>query len=141
MTEGYKIYSYQHNQQMNRAQPRQILPNHDQINTKINQINQINQRKIPQIITPSCHALIVHIFTIATNDCRRTPRYCSYHHSKTHSTEECRKKPKQEAHTVNETTPEQFTQNTLDWAFACGSSSQNILTYDSACTTHLIKDI
>ena len=28
-----------------------------------------------------------------------------------------------------------------DWAFACGSSSQNILTYDSACTTHLIKDM
>src|SRR3990167_3932395 len=44
----------------------------------------------------------------------------------------------------DKTSPEQFHEDNQDWAFVCESTvnrRSNILTYDSACTNHLIKDI
>src|SRR3990167_3071130 len=85
-----------------------------------------------------------HLHNHSTTDCRKTRKYCSYHKSGTHSTEECRKRPKQgEAHATTVETPEKMQESPQDWAFVCDTSPTNsntYLTYDSACTVHLINN-
>ena len=78
-----------------------------------------------------------------TSDCfknkkkKDSNKYCKYHKTNRHSTEECRKinANKNQANTV-ESTPEE-----IQMAFTCSNDSINCrLTYDSACNVNIINN-
>ena len=103
------------------------------------------QRNKPKITNDKLSCVnCPHLNNHTTENCWKKSKYCNYHRSSTHTSEECRKKPKTESHVATETSPEQFHEDNQDWAFVCESTvnrRSNLLTYDSACTNHLIKDI
>src|SRR3990167_2624500 len=86
----------------------------------------------------------------STEDCwkvTKKPKFCNFHNSRSHSNEECRSKREANLTSSMPVTPIQFKddegQSTAgDWAFTCGNIGTYVdtLTYDSACTTHLIMN-
>jgi hypothetical protein len=85
-----------------------------------------------------------HLHNHTTEHCyKRRGKFCKFHRSNTHSTEECRKRPDTaQANSVCQ--PAEFRDDTKDWAFTClyvnSNDSSDVLTFDSACTTHIINN-